>query len=178
MSTERIQHERELFERYKKQRAPGANLQRIGDEYVDMDVQWHFETWLARADLAPPEAAPAAPAVQAEPVAVAITEKQVMTACFSASRLHISGTSNWFAAFAQSLNKQIAAPPAIPAQPDAALVDALEDLLSKLDGALKDLDLFGLHSDQGYRKLKGWYRKMMAATKAVDAALAGKGATK
>ena len=50
MSSERI-HERELFERYVKQRAPGANLQRIGGKYVDIDVQWHFETWLARADL-------------------------------------------------------------------------------------------------------------------------------
>lgn len=58
-----------------------------------------------------------APVVQAEPVAVAITEKQVMTAYLSASRLHISGTSNWVAAFAQSLNKQIAAPPAHPDVP-------------------------------------------------------------
>lgn len=48
---EKIQRERELFEQYKKQRAPGANLQRIGDEYADLDVQWHFETWLARATM-------------------------------------------------------------------------------------------------------------------------------
>ena len=75
-------------------------------------------------------AAPAAPVVQAEPVAFAITEKQVMTAYFSASRLHISGTSNWVAAFAQSLNKQIAAP---PAHPDAALVEALRNMLSDDD---------------------------------------------
>lgn len=44
--------ERELFERYMKQRAPGANLQRIGDKYVNMNTQWYFETWLARADMA------------------------------------------------------------------------------------------------------------------------------
>lgn len=57
--------------------------------------------------------------------------------------------------------------------PDASvLVEALKDLLPNLDEALEDLELFGLHSDQGYRKLKDWYRKMMAATKAVDAALA------
>lgn len=56
----------------------------------------------------------AAPAAQGEPVAVAITEKQVMTAYISAGRRHISGTSNWVAAFARSLNKQIAAAPAAP----------------------------------------------------------------
>lgn len=48
---EQVEHERELFEQYMKQRAPGANLQQIGDKYGDTDVQWHFETWLARADL-------------------------------------------------------------------------------------------------------------------------------
>lgn len=50
MSSERIQHERELFERHLKQRAPGVNLQRLGAEYIDRDVQLHFDTWLARAD--------------------------------------------------------------------------------------------------------------------------------
>lgn len=52
MSSERIQHERELFERHLKQRAPGVNLQRLGAEYIDRDVQLHFDTWLARADMA------------------------------------------------------------------------------------------------------------------------------
>ena len=50
METDQIQRERELFEQYLKQRAPGANLQTIGDEYADRDVQLHFEAWLARAD--------------------------------------------------------------------------------------------------------------------------------
>lgn len=67
------------------------------------------------------------------------------------------------------------AAPVVQTQPDAALVEALKDLMPNLDGALQDLELFGLHSDQGYRKLKDWYRKMLQATKAVDAALAGKG---
>lgn len=47
MGTDQIQRERELFEQNIKGRAPGANLQRIGDEYIDLDVQLHFETWLA-----------------------------------------------------------------------------------------------------------------------------------
>lgn len=49
MGTDQIQYERELFERHVKWRAPGVNLQKLGDEYIDRDVQLHFETWLARA---------------------------------------------------------------------------------------------------------------------------------
>jgi|SRR5690554_5205690 len=56
MGTDQIQRERELFEQNIKGRAPGANLQRIGDEYIDRDVQLHFETWLACAG-SPREAA-------------------------------------------------------------------------------------------------------------------------
>lgn len=64
--------------------------------------------------------------------------------------------------------------PLYAAQPDASvLVEALKDLLPDLDGALQDLELFGRHSD--HRKLKDWYRKMLVATNAIDAALAGKG---
>lgn len=164
MSSEKIRRERELFEQYKKQRAPGVNLQRIGAEYVELDVQWHFETWLARANM--PQ--PAAPVVQAEPVAVAITEKQVMTAYFSAGRLHISGTTNWVAAFAQSLNKQIAAPPAIPAQPDASVLSILRDARESV------------HYHKGMQNLGHEAGKRHAAELAtligrIGAALAGKG---
>lgn len=47
-------------------------------------------------------------------------------------------------------------------------------LLRELDSALEDLEIHGQHSDQGYRKLKDWYRKVDLACKAIDAAL-GKG---
>lgn len=52
MGTDQIQYERELFEQYIKGRAPGVNLQKLGAAYIDLDVQLHFETWLARASLA------------------------------------------------------------------------------------------------------------------------------
>lgn len=47
-------------------------------------------------------------------------------------------------------------------------------LLPKLDSVLEDLEIHGQHSDQGYRKLKDWYRKVDLACKAIDAAM-GKG---
>jgi len=47
-------------------------------------------------------------------------------------------------------------------------------LLPELDSALEDLEIHGQHSDQGYRKLKDWYRKVDLACKAIDAAM-GKG---
>lgn len=47
-------------------------------------------------------------------------------------------------------------------------------LLPELDSALEDLEIHGQHSDQGYRKLKDWYRKVDFACKAIDAAM-GKG---
>lgn len=50
----------------------------------------------------------------------------------------------------------------------------LSQLLPELDDALEDLELHGCHSDQGYRKLKDWYRKTMLATRAIDAAMAAK----
>jgi hypothetical protein len=46
---------------------------------------------------------------------------------------------------------------------------AIKTTLSELDEALESLEIWGRHSDQGYRKLKDWYRKMGLATKAIDA---------
>lgn len=57
------------------------------------------------------------------------------------------------------------------AKPDAELV-ALKDLLPALDNALEDLELHGRHSDQGYRKLKDWYRKVALITDRIEAKLA------
>lgn len=51
-------------------------------------------------------------------------------------------------------------------------VAGMGHLLPELDDALEALELFGLHSDEGYRKLKDWYRKMLQAAKAIDAAMA------
>ena len=48
---------------------------------------------------------------------------------------------------------------------------SLSVLLPELDSALEDLELHGQHSDQGYRKLKDWYRKVDLACKAIDAAM-------
>jgi hypothetical protein len=45
---------------------------------------------------------------------------------------------------------------------------ALHNLLPELDVALEDLEMHGRHSDQGYRKLKDWYRKMGLACEAID----------
>jgi hypothetical protein len=50
----------------------------------------------------------------------------------------------------------------------------LQKLLPELDDALEELELHGRHSDQGYRKLKDWYRKTALACTAIDAAM-GKG---
>lgn len=44
-------------------------------------------------------------------------------------------------------------------------------LLPELDSVLEDLEIHGQHSDQGYRKLKDWYRKVDLACKAIDAAM-------
>jgi hypothetical protein len=44
-------------------------------------------------------------------------------------------------------------------------------LLPQLDEALEDLELYGRHADQGYRKLKDWYRKVKLACAAIDAAM-------
>jgi ssDNA-binding Zn-finger/Zn-ribbon topoisomerase 1 len=57
------------------------------------------------------------------------------------------------------------------AEPDAELVE-LKVLLPALDDALEDLELHGQHSDQGYRKLKDWYRKAAVLTARIDAKLA------
>lgn len=48
-------------------------------------------------------------------------------------------------------------------------------LLPELDEALEDLEIQGQHSDQGYRKLKDWYRKIDLACKAIDAATSKEG---
>ncbi|WP_267399045.1 hypothetical protein [Pseudomonas sp. GM_Psu_2] len=47
----------------------------------------------------------------------------------------------------------------------------LQVLLPDLDDALEHLEMHGLHSDQGYRKLKDWYRKVSIACKAIDQAM-------
>lgn len=61
---------------------------------------------------------------------------------------------------------------------DDDLVGAIEGLLAtasikavlaELDDALENLEIHGRHSDQGYRKLKDWYRKMILAFRVVEA---------
>ncbi|WP_158891967.1 MULTISPECIES: ead/Ea22-like family protein [unclassified Pseudomonas] len=47
----------------------------------------------------------------------------------------------------------------------------LQVLLPELDEALEDLEIWGRHSDQGYRKLKDWYRKVSVACKSIDQAM-------
>jgi len=47
----------------------------------------------------------------------------------------------------------------------------LQILLLELDDALEHLEMHGLHSDQGYRKLKDWFRKVSVACKAIDQAM-------
>lgn len=49
----------------------------------------------------------------------------------------------------------------------------LRELLPDLDETLEDLEVYGQHSGQGYRKLKDWYRKVALACKAIDAANGG-----
>lgn len=48
-------------------------------------------------------------------------------------------------------------------------VATLSKLLPELDDALEDLEIHGQHSDQGYRKLKDWYRKVALACKVIKA---------
>lgn len=48
----------------------------------------------------------------------------------------------------------------------------LAAILPQLDEALEDLELHGRHTDQGYRKLKDWYRKVKLACDSIDAAMA------
>ena len=48
----------------------------------------------------------------------------------------------------------------------------LQVLLPELDEALEDLEIWGRHSDQGYRKLKDWYRKVSLACRDIDRAKA------
>lgn len=47
----------------------------------------------------------------------------------------------------------------------------LQVLLPELDEALEDLEMHGRHSDQGYRKLKDWYRKVSIACRDIDQAM-------
>lgn len=53
-----------------------------------------------------------------------------------------------------------------------ATVD-LQKLLPELDEALEDLELHGRHSDQGYRKLKDWYRKIALAYRVIKGPMFG-----
>lgn len=47
---------------------------------------------------------------------------------------------------------------------------SLQVLLPDLDYALESLEMHGRHSDQGYRQLKDWYRKMSLMCGKIDAA--------
>jgi hypothetical protein len=49
----------------------------------------------------------------------------------------------------------------------------LKALLPDLGDALEDLELHGRHSDQGYRKLKDWYRKVALAYRVIDGPMFG-----
>ena len=49
----------------------------------------------------------------------------------------------------------------------------LKALLPDIDDALEDLELHGRHSDQGYRKLKDWYRKVALAYRVIDGPMFG-----
>ncbi|MFV3387224.1 hypothetical protein ACNFCJ_17655 [Pseudomonas sp. NY15364] len=63
---------------------------------------------------------------------------------------------------------------ALSSQLEAArglLVADLQKLLPELDDALEDLELHGCHDQQGYRKLKDWFRKVEIQTRKLDSAL-------
>lgn len=49
----------------------------------------------------------------------------------------------------------------------------LQKLLPEISDALEDLELHGLHGDQGYRKLKGWYRKTVLAYRVIQGPMFG-----
>lgn len=49
----------------------------------------------------------------------------------------------------------------------------LQKLLPELDDALEELELHGQHSDQGYRKLKDWYRKAALAYRVIQGPMFG-----
>ena len=50
------------------------------------------------------------------------------------------------------------------------VADAMKALLPQLDEALESLEIHGRHSDQGYRRLREWYRKMAKLTDEYDRA--------
>ena len=49
----------------------------------------------------------------------------------------------------------------------------LQKLLPEISDALEDLELHGLHGDQGYRKLKDWYRKIGLAYRVIQGPMFG-----
>lgn len=49
----------------------------------------------------------------------------------------------------------------------------LQKLLPGLSDALEDLEMHGRHSDQGYRKLQDWYRKMEMSYRVLSAPMFG-----
>ena len=51
----------------------------------------------------------------------------------------------------------------------------MPSLLDDLDCALEDLELFGMHSNQGYKRLKAWYKAVHQITNNLDAVLAQQG---
>lgn len=53
-----------------------------------------------------------------------------------------------------------------------ATVD-LQKLLPEISDALEELELHGLHSDQGYRKLRDWYRKVGLAYRVIQGPMFG-----
>lgn len=49
----------------------------------------------------------------------------------------------------------------------------LQKLLPEVSDALEELELHGQHSDQGYRKLRDWYRKVELAYRVIAAPMFG-----
>lgn len=49
----------------------------------------------------------------------------------------------------------------------------LQKLLPEVSDALEELELHGLHSDQGYRKLKDWHRKVGLAYRVIQGPMFG-----
>lgn len=49
----------------------------------------------------------------------------------------------------------------------------LQKLLPEISDALEELEIHGQHSDQGYRKLRDWYRKMVLAYRVINGPVFG-----
>ena len=114
------------------------------------------------------KASPAAePAIKesltVEPMAYAVFADNGNVVCFSTVRDHHS---------LKALEAAGDAVVSLYTRPqDAGLVE-LKTILPALDDALETLEMHGRHSDQGYRQLKDWYRKIAGITARIDAKLA------